>query len=104
MSAAFSLLPCVFCLSRFRIDSLSRLCLLLFLPPALAGLCFGLRTARLRFGAALAVAIVTTALTIPQWNKPGSWLPNWALSWPAWYLVASASRHTKLLRSSLHGQ
>lgn len=92
ISAVFSLLPCVFCLARFRIDCLSRLCLLLFLPPAIAGLCFGLRTSRLRFGASLAVAIATTALTIPHWNRPGPWLPNWMLSWPAWYLVAVAKR------------
>ena len=98
ISAVFSLLPCAFCLARFRIDSLSRLCLLLFLPPAIAGLCFGLRTSRIRFGASLAVAIVTTALTIPHWNEPGAWLPNWMLSWPAWYLVAIAWRR-KVLRS-----
>jgi hypothetical protein len=103
ISAAFSILPCVFCLSRFRIDSLSRLCLLLFLPPAIAGLCFGLRTSRIRFGASLAVAIVTTGLTIPHWNKPGAWLPNWMLSWPAWYLVAIAWRR-KELRSRLHAE
>lgn len=104
ISAIFSLLPCLFCLERFRIDSLSRLCLLLFLPPALVGLCFGLRTPRIRFGASLAVAIVTTALTIPHWNKPGAWLPNCALSWPAWYLVAIACRRKAPLRSGLHGK
>jgi hypothetical protein len=93
----------VFCLARFRIDCLSRLCLLLFLPPALAGLCFGLRTSRIRFGASLAMAIVTTALTAPHWNKPGAWLPNWMLSWPAWYLVAIAWRR-KALRSGLHAR
>jgi hypothetical protein len=103
ISATFSLLPCVFCLARFRIDCLSRLCLLLFLPPALAGLCFGLRAPRIRFGASLAVAIVTTALTIPHWNKPGPWLPNWMLNWPAWYLVAIARRPKAPLRSGLHG-
>lgn len=101
ISAAFSLLPCAFCLARFRIDCLSRLCLLLFLPPAIAGLCLGLRAYRIRFGASLAVAIVTTVLTIPHWNRPGAWLPNWMLSWPAWYLVAIAWRH-KALSGSFH--
>jgi uncharacterized membrane protein YqaE (UPF0057 family) len=104
MSGALSLLACTFCLARFRIDSLSRLCLLLFLPPAAVGLRFGLRTARIRFGAALAVAIAITALTIPQWSKPGAWLPNWALSWPAWYLVAIALRHKAPLRRVMHGK
>ena len=104
ISAAFSLLPCVFCLARFRIECLSRLCLLLFLPPALAGLCFGLRTSRIRFGASLAVAIMTTALTLPHWNRPGPWLPNWVLSWPAWYLVAIAWRRKAPLRSGFDGK
>ena len=37
VSAALSFIPCLFCLERFRIESLSRLCLLLFLPIALWG-------------------------------------------------------------------
>ena len=104
ISAVFSLLPCVFCLARFRIESLSRLCLLLFLPFALAGLCCGLRTPRIRFGGSLAVAIVTTALTAPHWGMPGAWLPNWMLSWPAWYLVAVAWRPKSPLRNGSDGQ
>ena len=38
VSAALSFVPCLFCLERFRIESLSRLCLLLLhnLPPAFA--------------------------------------------------------------------
>lgn len=103
MSALCSLLPCAFCLARFRIDSLSRLCLLLFLPPALAGLCLGLRTSRIRFSRSLAAALVTTALTLPHWSQPGPWLPNWLLSWPAWYLVAIA-RPRKPLRIGWHGK
>ena len=103
-SAAFSLLACVFCLARFRIDSLSRLSLLIFLPPAIAGLCFGLRTSRVRFGGSLAAAIVTTALTLPHWNKPGAWLPNCILSWPAWYLVAAAWGRKAPQRSGLDGK
>lgn len=92
ISAAFSLIACGFCLARFRIESLSRLCLLLFLPFALVGLCLGLRVSRLRFGASLAVAIATTALTAGHWSTRGAWLPNWMLSWPAWYLVVIAWR------------
>src|SRR5260370_28185090 len=34
-SAALCCSPCLFCLARFRIGSLSRLCLLLFLPRAI---------------------------------------------------------------------
>jgi hypothetical protein len=96
MSAAASLFACTLCVSRFNIDSLSRFCLLLFLPPAFAGLCLGLRSSRIRFGAALAVAILITALTIPRWTEPAAWMPNWALSWPAWYLVVVAARARRL--------
>lgn len=103
-SAAASLFACTFCLARFQIECLSRLCLLLFLPPAIAGLCLGLRIARIRLGAALAVAITITALTIPQWHKPGGWIPNWALSWPAWYLVAAASLPQLRWRNDAHGE
>jgi hypothetical protein len=92
VTAAFSFIPCVFCLERFHIESLSRLCLLLFLPGAVWGVRSGLRLARLRSSRALALAIAVTALTIPLWPQTGAWLPNWALSWPAWYLVAAARR------------
>ncbi len=92
VSVTFSLLPCVFCFTRFRTDGLSPLSLLLFLPPAIAGLCFGLRTSRIHFGAALVVAFATTVLALPNWNHPGAWLPNSVLSWPAWYLAVIAWR------------
>ena len=45
VSAALSFAPCVFCLERFRVESLSRLCLLLFLPVALWGVRRGLQIA-----------------------------------------------------------
>jgi hypothetical protein len=91
-TAALSCLPCLFCLARFRIESLSRLCLLLFLPPAIWGVRQGLHTARVKLVPAIVLAVTVTALTIPTWGNPGAWIPNWALSWPAWYLVAVAPR------------
>lgn len=94
VSAALSFAPCLFCLERFRIESLSRLCLLLFLPPALWGVRRGLQIARMKLSSAVLLAVVVTALTIPSWNSAGAWLPNWALSWPAWYLVATAARRS----------
>jgi hypothetical protein len=93
VSAALSSLPCMFCLARFRIESLSRFCLLLFLLPAIWGVRRGLRIARIKLGPAIALAITVTALTIPTWSSSGAWIPNWALSWPAWFLVATAERH-----------
>jgi hypothetical protein len=92
MSAALSFAPCVFCLERFRVESLSRLCLLLFLPVALWGARRGLQVARIKRSSAIALAIAVTALTIPTWSSGGAWIPNWALSWPAWFLVATARR------------
>ena len=92
VSAALSFSPCVFCLERFRVESLSRLCLLLFLPAALWGVRRGLQIARIKRSSAIALAVAVTALTIPMWNSGGAWIPNWALSWPAWYLVATAQK------------
>lgn len=91
-TATLSILPCMFCLARFRVECLSRLCLLLFLPPAIWGVRRGLRTARVKLIPAIVLAVVVTALTIPTWSSRGGWIPNWALSWPAWYLVAAARR------------
>ena len=92
VSAALSFAPCLFCLERFRVESLSRLCLLLFLPVALWGAHRGLQIARMKRSSAVALAIAVTALTIPTWSSSGAWIPNWALSWPAWFLVATARR------------
>jgi hypothetical protein len=92
VSGALSFAPCVFCLERFRVESLSRLCLVLFLPVALWGAHRGLQVARIKRSSAIALAIAVTALTIPTWSSAGAWLPNWALSWPAWFLVATARK------------
>jgi len=92
VSAVLSFLPCLFCLGRFRIDSLSRFCLLLFLPPAIWGVYQGLRIAQIKLSSAVLLALAITVLTIPAWTSHGPWIPNWALSWPAWYLVATARR------------
>ena len=90
VSAALSFLPCVFCLARFRIESLSRFCLLLFLLPAVWGVFRGLQIAQIKLRPALILAASITLLTLPTWTSKGSWIPNWALSGPAWYLVVMA--------------
>jgi len=92
VSAALSFLPCVFCLARFRVESLSRFCLLLFMFPAVWGVRRGLQISQIRLRTALILAVAITLLTSPTWSSSGSWIPNWALSWPAWYLVATAWR------------
>jgi hypothetical protein len=92
VSAALSFSPCLFCLSRFRVESLSRFCLLLFLLPAIWGVRSGLQVARIKLSSAMVLAVAVTALTVPTWGSRGPWIPNWALSWPAWYLVATARK------------
>ncbi len=92
ISAALSCLPCLFCLSRFRIESLPRLSLLLFVAPAVWGARRGLRFPQLQRTSAIILAASVTALTIPTWIGKGPWNPNWALIWPAWYLVAASRK------------
>jgi hypothetical protein len=99
ISVVLAFLPCAVCLSSWRIESLSRFCLLLFMIPAAWGLAHGLRFAHIRLRSALFLAAVITVLTIPAWTSHGAWLPNWALSWPAWYLVATAARRTPSFKS-----
>jgi hypothetical protein len=92
VSALSSFIPCVFCLARFRVESLSRFCLLLFLLPAIWGALRGLRVIRIERTSAIVLAVAITVLTIPAWARTGPWIPNFLLSWPAWYLVATAER------------
>ena len=92
VSATLSFLPCLFCLARFQVECLSRLCLLLFLLPAIWGVRRGLQIARIKLSSAVVLAVSVTAATIPTWGSEGPWIPNWALSWPAWYLVATARK------------
>ncbi len=90
VSAALSLLPCLFCLARFRVESLARPCLLVFLPPAIWGVMRGLEIARLKLGSAIVVATGATGLTILTSSGRGPGVLHWALLWPAWYIVAMA--------------
>jgi putative effector of murein hydrolase LrgA (UPF0299 family) len=90
VSASLCALPCLFCLARFRIESLSRVSLLLFLLPAILGVrrSFGIGRNKLSFAIVLALAI--TILMAPMLSGGGSGVLSWALLWPAWYLVAVA--------------
>jgi hypothetical protein len=92
VSIAATCSPCLFCLSRFRIESLSRLCLFLFLVPAIWGVRQGLRVTRIKLGTAIALAAIVTVLMIFAWSNKGLWVLNWALLWPTWYMVATARR------------
>lgn len=102
-SALLCYTPCLFCLSRYRIQGLSRYCLLLFLLPAIWGVVQGIWVSKIRLNSALILAVLITTLMIPAWDAGTVrwWSPprltlNWMLSWPAWYLVATAKKPTWL--------
>ena len=90
VSAALCALPCLFCLARFRIESLSRISLLLFLLPAILGVRRGLGIAQIKLSFAIMLALAITILMVPMLSGGGSRVLSWALVWPAWYLVAAA--------------
>ncbi|HEY4988492.1 MAG TPA: hypothetical protein VII09_01725 [Opitutaceae bacterium] len=99
VSAAASCAPCLFCLERFRIESMSRFSLLLFVLPAIWGVRHGLRHGSPRMGTALAIAVAVTVLMVPAWYAGGSsggdlrsWMVSSVLTWPAWFLVARARK------------
>jgi hypothetical protein len=89
VSIASAFLPCLFCLSRFRVPDMPRLSLLLFVVPAIWGVHRGLKTARIEMPAAIVLALAVTLMMIPAWGGGRSML-NWLLVWPAWYMLAIA--------------
>jgi hypothetical protein len=100
VSVASCFLPCLFCLLRFRVESMNRSCLLLFLLPGIWGVREGLRTGGIRLGTALMLAVAVTVLTISTtlyesgqpWREPPQWILTVMLGWPAWYLVKAARK------------
>jgi hypothetical protein len=82
--------PCLFCFARFRIPSLSRESLLLFLLPAALGALQGLRRTRIRFRVASLLAFSVTALMVFLWSNGRLWFVNWSLIWPVWYIASTA--------------
>ena len=94
MSAVLCALPCLGCLSTFRIASLSRLSLLLFLLPAILGVRRGLRIEPIKLSFAVTLALAVTMVMVRMLSG-GDWrVLSWALLWPAWYLVAAAARQS----------
>ncbi|MGH7866238.1 MAG: hypothetical protein ACREP9_01080, partial [Candidatus Dormibacteraceae bacterium] len=66
VSAALCALPCLFCLARFRIESPSRVSLLLFLLPAILGVRRGLGIAQIKLSFAIMLALAITILMVPM--------------------------------------
>lgn len=89
VSGILCAIPCLSCVLRFQDTSLSRLCVLLFLLPGLAGAVQGVRRARLSHRTALTLALAMTALML-VWG--GMYMRNWFLVLSAWWLVAYAEQ------------
>ncbi len=93
-SAVCCLLPCLFCLSRFRGQSVSKYCLLLFLLPAILGVWQGLRGYRIPRRAAIGIALGITVLAVAT-SSGGTSLFYCVLIWPAWYMAAVMRRDSQ---------
>jgi len=89
ISGISCLIPCLFCLSRFHMESLPSLSLFVFLLPALLGVWQGIRAMPVSLGFAVILASAVTTLVIFTSTRE-FWLCDAALTWPAWYLVAVA--------------
>jgi hypothetical protein len=87
LSAVCCFLPCLFCLLRFHHQSLPRLCLFLFLPPAIAGIRFSRRTGTIKRRWAVTLALAATIPLAVLAARGNVWILNWVLVGPAWYLV-----------------
>ena len=92
VSAVLCLAPCVYCLSLFHETSLSRLCLLLFLPPAILGARRSLRLTPIKPGVAIILATTVTVLMFFAWKSRALWVLNWALMAPVGYTLLLAWR------------
>jgi hypothetical protein len=89
-------LPCVFCLLRFRQESLPRVCLLLFLFPAIAGVCFSKRGGKINRSRALALALVATICMAVLAARGHMSVLNWESIGPVWYLVMLPARPARM--------
>jgi len=85
-------IPCLSCVVRFHDASLPRVCVLLFLVPAVAGAVHAVRRARLSRRTALTLAVAMTAL-MAVWG--GMYQRNWFFFVPAGWLVFHAERSNR---------
>lgn len=92
VSGALCMAPCLYCMTKFHETSLTRLCLLLFVPPAVMGAYRGLRTNDIKLNASVALATAVTVLMFCAWLAGALWNLNWALILPLWFIVIQAWR------------
>ena len=93
VSASLCALPCLTCLATFRMESLSRASLLIFLLPAVLGVRRGAGIAKIKLKFAIMLALAITLLMVPLLSGGGQRIFSCALLWPAWYLAASARQY-----------
>jgi hypothetical protein len=92
VSSALSVLPAAFFLCMHPFGFVSRVCLFLFLLPAILGARRGLLNIRIPLRSSLLLALTTTVAMISAWSNHALWDPNWILISLAWCLVAMAWR------------
>lgn len=92
VSGVLCAIPSLSCVLRFHGASLGRLCVLLFLLPAMGGVLQGVRHARLSRPTALTLAIAMTAL-MAAWGS--MYQRNWFFVLPAWWLVFHAEQSNR---------
>jgi hypothetical protein len=93
VKAALCVFSCVFCFSTFW-PPVSGPWLFLFLLPGMVGIRHGLRKTRITVRGACVMAVTITVLMISAWSSKALWIFNWALIWPARYVVAIAWRQS----------
>jgi hypothetical protein len=86
VSGVCCVMPCISCFLQFRMPSLSRFSLFLFLVPALIGIWRGLSGVRTGVTFVTGLAIVATMLMIRRWDW-NLWLCSVALLWPIWFVA-----------------
>lgn len=92
VSAVCCFLPCLFRLLRFHHQSLPRLCLLLFLLPAIVGVRSRRRGGKISLRWAATLALAATISMVVLETRTNLWILNWALIGPVWYLVVRSVR------------
>jgi hypothetical protein len=100
LSALVCASPCMMCLAMFRSQTLSKPCLVTFLVPAIVGVIMGLRMTRVRFGPAVALAVIVTSFMVPTLLADATSVLGVAVTWPAWYLVVTSRRDARRVNAA----
>jgi len=92
VSSALSVSPAAFFACMHPFGPISRMCLLLFLLPAVFGARRGLQHLRITVRSSFLLALAVTVAMVSAWSNHALWDLNWILISLAWCLVAMAWR------------